>query len=345
MANLNQEWQLIEYPDGLPTGDHFKCVDIDEPPEETLQDGQAVFELLACSVDPYIRGLVAGEGSYTSAFTLGEPIRGFVAGKVLKSRAKNIEEGGFYTASLPFRKRQIVDTASFVRVHPTDGVPITHFLGVLGLTGLSAYLPIQKIAEPKEGETAFVSAGTGAVGSVAIQILKARGCRVIASAGADEKLDIAKELGADEVFDYKKVGDGPELEEVLRKLAPDGIDIFFDNVGGRTLEAGLACIAKHGRVILCGAISQYNNTYQQDNYGITNFSQIVRKSVRMEGFIVFNWEDEFPEAVETLTDMVKNGKLAVKETSVNGFENIPDAIIQLLNGQHVGKMIVDVQEG
>ncbi|KAJ9447101.1 putative NADP-dependent oxidoreductase YfmJ [Diplonema papillatum] len=317
----------------------FSLADVPEPKEEDLKDGEVLVELEAMSVDPYMRGRMTSRKSYIPAFEVGGPIAGYVAGKVLKSKA-DLKEGAHVSGMLPFRKRQIVKAASVFPVTPSEKCPITQFIGCLGMPGLTAYLSLKHIADPKEGQYAFVSGGAGAVGSTVIQLLKSKGVKVIASAGTDEKVALCKELGADAAFNYKTVGEGPELEKTLAEFAKDGLNLYYDNVGGRTLEAALNSMAQQGVIVSCGAISQYNHSAPSEAFGIKNLFMITVKSLKMQGFIVTNWLSEFPAATMELAKLFIAGKLVGKQTVLEGFDKMPKAMMGLFTGDNIGKMIV-----
>ncbi|KAJ9468630.1 putative NADP-dependent oxidoreductase YfmJ [Diplonema papillatum] len=337
----NQEWQVVKFAKGMPTEDLFKCVDVDAPSESDLKDGEVLIELKALSVDPYMRGKLSGVDSYTPAYKLGAPMQGSAAGVVLKSKAEGFPEGSSCAGHLPFRKRQIASASALRQTPVSDAVPLTHHLGIIGGTGLTAYLSLKNIAEPiSEGEHAFVSGGAGGVGSAVIQLLAAKGVKVIASAGTDEKVQRCKDMGAAAAFNYKTVGEGQELEQTLNAFAPKGLNLYYDNVGGRTLEAAIACMAGHGRIVSCGAISQYNTASPSEAYGVKNLSSITRKSLKMQGFIVTNWLEQWADARKTLYDLVSSGKLKSLDTIVDGFDKMPEAFVALFKGGNVGKMVV-----
>ena len=336
----NQEWKFIAYPDGMPKETDFELATIDNVNESDLKEGQVVIEAQAISVDPYMRGRMSGGlgSKYIPSFELGGVMEGFVAAKVIASKSEKFAAGSFITGLLPWRKVQIASDASLTPAFPSEKVSITHFLGILGLTGLSAYLPIEKIAAAKSGETAFISGAAGAVGSVACQLFKLKGCKVIGSAGSDQKVEELLKLGVDAAFNYKTT---PDMIQKLKELAPTGLDIYFDNVGGSTLDAALEVMNNSGRIILCGAISQYN-TPSNERYGLKNSMYLITKMLTMQGFIVTQWKQDFPSAVGQLLNLVSEGKLKAKETILSGFNQLPAAFIGMLSGDNTGKMIVTV---
>jgi len=227
---------------------------------------------------------------------------------------------------------------SFRKIEVSDAVPASAYLGQVGMPGLSAYFPLEKIAKPQPDEVVFVSGAAGAVGSTVGQICKnVKGCRVIGCAGTDEKVEFLKSLGFDEAFNYNTMS----VAEALDTYAPEGIDVYWDNVGGETLDEALARMKKFGRIVACGAISQYNNGTEAA-YGLKNTINVVKQQLLWQGFIVTRWAEEFPEGLAELAKLVGEGKLQIKETVVNGFENIPTAFMGLFTGVNVGKMVVKV---
>ena len=257
--------------------------------------------------------------------------------RLWRRRRRSFPIGSHVTGLLPFRKQQIVPTAGLTPITPSEKLPLTYYLGVLGLTGLSAYLPIVHIGKPKAGESVFVTGAAGAVGMAAIQIFKKMGCKVYGCAGSDDKVALLRELGVEDAFNYKTVAD---YTAKLKEMIPQGIDIYFDNVGGPLLDAVLANIANNARIIACGAISQYNNTGEP--YGLKNASNLIFKCGTMQGFIVFQWLAEYEEAIKTLAGYVLAGDLTVKETVLHGFAEMPKAMNGLLTGANTGKMVVAV---
>eukprot|EP01060_Flectonema_neradi_P034372 TRINITY_DN6015_c1_g1_i3.p2 TRINITY_DN6015_c1_g1~~TRINITY_DN6015_c1_g1_i3.p2 ORF type:complete len:340 (+),score=81.18 TRINITY_DN6015_c1_g1_i3:54-1073(+) len=334
----NQEWKFVAFPDGMPKESDFELSTIPDMSENDLKEGQVLLEAKAISVDPYMRGRMSESlgSKYIPNFKLGDAVEGFVAAKVIASKTEKFAAGSFVTGILPWRRIQVADAAPLNPAFPNDKVSVTHFLGVLGLTGLSAYLPIEKIAAAKSGETAFVSGAAGAVGSVACQLLKLKGCRVIGSAGTDAKVEELQKLGVDAAFNYRSSTD---LVATLKEHAPKGIDVYFDNVGGPTLDAVLEVMTAGGRIILCGAISQYNSK-AGDRYGLKNTFHVITKMLLLQGFIVTQWKEEFPAAIGQLLTLLSEGKIQAKETVINGFDKLPSAFIGMMSGDNTGKMVV-----
>eukprot|EP01060_Flectonema_neradi_P026144 TRINITY_DN349_c1_g1_i1.p1 TRINITY_DN349_c1_g1~~TRINITY_DN349_c1_g1_i1.p1 ORF type:complete len:349 (+),score=69.36 TRINITY_DN349_c1_g1_i1:528-1574(+) len=337
----NQEWQLVARPCGVPKVEDFKCVDIPTVDESALTDGHVIVEMKALSVDPYMRPRCdQRENSYIPPFELNRAIDGLTVGVVTASKSDKFPTGTFVQAHLPYRLSQIVPEDALNQAYPSEKIPLTYFLGMLGLTGLSSYLPITKIGEPKEGDVVFVTGAAGAVGMAAIQIFKLFGCKVYACAGTDEKVSEIMKLGSvEDAFNYKTVG-AENYEQHLSKMIPGGIDIYFDNVGGEMLDAVIQNMKTGGKIICCGAISQYNAESADKIYRLKNATSLIGKCLKMQGFIVSQWKSEFPETVRTLMGHVMSGKLVVKETVVEGFSRMPEAFISMLTGGNIGKMVV-----
>ena len=315
-------------PRGVPQLTDFRVVDVDLPDPA---DGEVLIENAFVSVDPYMRGRMNDTKSYVPPFQIGEPLTGGAVGQVISSRNDQWPEGTWVVHNLGWRELALSDGAGLLPFDPSLA-PVSTALGVLGMPGLTAYVGLLDVGRPKEGETVFVSGAAGAVGSAVGQIAKLKGCRVIGSAGSAEKIAWLRELGFDEVFDYRETS----AREALR----DGIDVYFDNVGGETLEAALSALRPRGRVVACGAISQYNATELPP--GPRNLFLVVTKRLRIEGFIVSDHFDRLPAFLADAGPWVRDGSLRYRETIVEGIENAPAAFIGLLAGENVGKMLVRV---
>jgi NADPH-dependent curcumin reductase CurA len=260
---------------------------------------------------------------------------GGAVGQVVASRNDRFAEGTWVVHDLGWREAALSDGRGVRRVDPELG-PLSTALGVLGMTGLTAYVGVVDIGGVQEGDTVFVSGAAGAVGSVAAQLARARGARVIGSAGSPEKVEWLRDLGLDGVFDYRETS----TREALRELAPDGIDVYFDNVGGDTLEAAIGALRLHGRIVACGSISRYNATEALP--GPRNLFMVVTKRLRMQGFIVSDHNDRIPAFLAEVAPRVADGTLRYRETVVDGIERAPEAFIGMLEGANVGKMLVRV---
>jgi NADPH-dependent curcumin reductase CurA len=287
------------------------------------------------SVDPYMRGRMRGGPSYAAPWEIGETMRGGAVGRVVASRSPAVPEGALVLSDAAWRDVAVLD-AAHVRVLPElPGIPPSYHLGVLGMPGLTAYAGLFRIAAFQEGDDVFVSGAAGAVGSLVGQFARLRGAgRLIGSAGSPEKVAWLRELGFDAAFDYHA---GP-VAALLTEAAPDGIDVFYDNVGGEHLEAAIGAFRVHGRAALCGSISGYNAV--EPPPGPRNLSLMVGKRLTLRGFLVGDHGDLRPEFVETVSDWLSSGRLVVRETVREGLENAVPAFVDLLRGSNTGKMIV-----
>ena len=326
----SREVRLASRPSGIPTAGNFTMARIELAPP---QDGQVLVRNRYMSVDPYMRGRMNDRKSYVSPFELGEPLDGRAVGEVIESRARKFKPGDAVTSNFGWREYFI---ASPDDLHPVSREirPLSVYLGALGMTGMTAWAGLH-LVEVKAGETIFISGAAGAVGSVAGQLAKLRGCRVIGSAGSGEKVQfLREECGFDIAFDYKV---GPVVEQ-LKVEAPDGIDVYFDNVGGESLEAALEVLRVHGRIIACGAISGYNA--DKPRPGPSNLFNMITKRLTMKGLLVRDWLDRQGEFETEVGRYFKAGKLKSKETVVNGIDQAVGAFLGLFEGLNIGKMIV-----
>jgi NADPH-dependent curcumin reductase CurA len=333
----SREIHLKSRPDGLPTPDNFSLVEVDTP---ALQNGQALIRTLYFSVDPYMRGLMRETAPYDfmPPWDLGQPLTGASLGQVVESKIPDIEAGQYVIGALGGWREYFVAPAGLLQPVDPALVPLPAYLGPLGGTGLTAYTGLLNIGKPQVGETLFVSSAAGAVGSIACQIGKIKGCRVIGSAGSDEKVAWLKnDLHLDGVINYK---DTPDLDEALRQHCPDGIDIYFDNVGGAHLEAALNQMNDFGRIVVCGMISTYNNTDPAP--GPSNLSQLILKRITMQGMLVVDYLDQRPQFDRDMAEWMGSGKIQWKETIIEGIENAPTAFMGLFKGDNLGKMLVKV---
>ena len=327
----SREIHLAARPYGVPQPSDFVLAEVDVPDPA---DGQVLIRNAYVSVDPYMRARMNDVKSYVPPFALGEPLTGGAVGQIVASRNDGFEEGSWVVHSLGWRELALSDGRGVMAFDRTMA-PVSTALGVLGMPGLTAYVGLIDVGRPREGETVFVSGAAGAVGSVVGQIAKQRGCRVIGSAGSPEKVAWLRELGFDEAFDYR--------EAPVREALRGGIDLYFDNVGGPTLEAALSALRVRGRVVACGSISQYNAI--EPPVGPRNLSLVVTKRLRMEGFIVSDHYDRMPAFLAEVAPWVRDGTVRYRETVVDGIENAPAALIGLLAGGNIGKMLVRVGPG
>ena len=335
MATRSREIRLAARPRGAPVASDFELAEVELPDPA---DGQILVRNAFVSVDPYMRGRMNDAKSYVPPFALGEPMRGGAVGVVVASRDDGWPEGTWVQHDLGWREAAVLDGRGIRAVNP-ELAPVSTSLGVLGMTGLTAYVGIVDIGEVGEGETVFVSGAAGAVGSIAAQLARARGAAVLGSVGTPEKVAWLRELGIDMAFDYRET----PTRQALRELAPDGVDVYFDNVGGETLEAAIGAMRLRGRIVACGSISRYNATEALP--GPRNMFMVVTKRLRMQGFIVSDHGDRFPAFLGEVGALVADGTIRYRETVVDGIERAPEAFIGMLEGANVGKMLVRVGPG
>jgi NADPH:quinone reductase len=332
MEGVSREIRLVARPKGFPDEDLFE---IAETPIRDPRDGQLLVRNAYFSVDPYMRPRMNDVRSYVAPFTLGEAMTGGAVGRVAASRHPAYEEGDWVLHQLGWREWALSDGSGMRKIDPT-GAPVSTALGVLGMPGFTAYYGLFELGAPKPGETVFVSGAAGAVGSAAGQMAKIAGCRVLGCAGSADKVAWLRELGFDGAFDYRE----RSFREAVAEAAPDGIDIYFDNVGGDLLEAAIGALRTYGRVVACGSISRYNDV--QAAPGPRNMFMVVTKRLRIQGYIISDHYDRFPEFLEKAREWVRDGRLRYRETVVEGIENAPKAFLGLLRGENIGKMLVRV---
>ena len=330
MIRTGREVRLVARPQGEPVPSDFEVATV-EVPEPAA--GQLLVRNLFMSVDPYMRGRMNDVQSYVPAFGIGSALDGGAVGEVVASTVDTHPVGSLVQHGLGWREWAVLPARHTVLLSPTD-TP-SHHLGVLGMPGLTAWVGLFKIAGYTEGETVFVSGAAGAVGSLVGQLVKATGGTVVGSAGSADKVSwLTGELGFDAAFNYREA----PVAQSLRAAAPDGIDVYFDNVGGEHLEAAIGSLRLRGRAAICGMISQYNNTSPQP--GPANLALLVGKRLRVEGFIVSDHDDQRPEFEATVRPMLADGRVQAAETVVDGLERAPHAFIGLLRGENTGKMVV-----
>jgi NADPH-dependent curcumin reductase CurA len=333
MSTASRAIQLAARPHGEPKPGDFRLVDVelaDPGPDEILVRNTYM------SVDPYMRGRMNDVKSYTPPFQLDQPLDGGAIGEVVASRCEGLEPGDVVLHGLGWREHALLPGAHARKVE-LDGLVPSAFLGVLGMPGLTAYAGLLDVGELREGDVVFVSGAAGAVGSLAGQIAKLRGNTVIGSAGSPEKVvHLVDDLGFDQAFNYK---DG-DIAGQLAAAAPEGIDVYFDNVGGDHLEAAIHTMNLNGRVAMCGMISNYNATAPVP--GPDNMMQIVGKRLKLRGFIVTDHGARLRDLHAEVGPAVREGRIAFRETIVAGLDNAPQAFIDLLRGANVGKMVVEL---
>ena len=330
----NKVITLNKRPAGKPTPENFKFQEEEVPKAET---GEVLLKTKYVSVDPYLRGRMNDTKSYVPPFQLDMPIQSGVIAEVMESKNERFSKGSFVYGMLDWKEYQTSNGDGLMPADP-DAASLSAYLGILGMTGLTAYLGLMEIGKPKSGETLFVSGAAGAVGSVVGQIGKITGCRVIGLAGTDEKVTLLNsEFGFDEALNYKTT---PDLKNAIAAACPNGIDVYFDNVGGEISDHVMESMNRLGRVVVCGAISLYNET--EIPIGPRVQPMLIKKSILMQGFIVSNYADKFLQALGQLATWLKEGKLTYEETVVEGFDKIPEAFLGLFEGKNEGKMIVKI---
>ncbi|MGI9169446.1 MAG: NADP-dependent oxidoreductase [Caulobacteraceae bacterium] len=327
----SREIRLRSRPSGTPTADNFELATVDLPDPGP---GEIQVRNTWMTVDPYMRGRMNDMQSYVPPFQIGEAMQGGAVGEVVASDDPAFKAGDAVQSFLGWREAFNAPAAAVQKLDD-HGLPPQAFLGVAGMPGLTAYVGLLKIAALKDGDVVFVSAAAGAVGQVVCQIAKLKGHTVIGSAGGTEKVAYLKEIGVDHAIDYKAQ---PDLVAALARAAPDGIDVYFANVGGAQLEAALMAARPLGRFALCGMISQYNAT--DPGPGVRGLIMAVGKQLRLEGFIVSSHYDLMPTFVEDMSGWIADGKVKWRETVEEGIENAPAASLKLFKGENLGKMLV-----
>jgi len=326
---MPKAWHLKSRPDGMPTADNFELKEFDLPP---LGDGMIRVRNRWLSVDPYMRGRMNDVKSYVPPFQLGEPLEGGAVGEVVESKADGFAPGDLVVHFGGWRDEAVVP-AQAARKLPDLGAEPQQFLGVLGTTGATAYFGLLDAASAKAGDVVFVSAAAGAVGSIVVQIAKVKGMTAIGSAGGAEKCDYVRSLGADAVIDYR----AGQLVKQLSADAPDGIDVYFDNVGGDHLDAALAVARNHARFAICGMIEGYN---KREPTSLRYLMRVIAARIRLQGFLVFDYQSRMDEFYRDMGGWLKSGAVKSRETVVEGLEHTPDAFLGLFKGENVGKMLV-----
>ena len=334
----NRRWVLSSRPQGMVNKDNFK---FEESELKEIKDNQMLLKNLYFGFDPTQRGWLNDMKSYMPPVQIGEVMRSSTISQVIESNVAGFQEGDLVQGSFGWQEFAITDgTAGFMNASKIpENIPPTASLSVYGVTGLTAYFGLLDIGEPKEGETVVISGAAGATGSVAGQIAKIKGCKVIGIAGGAKKCRwLTEEANFDAAIDYKN----SDLSEALSELCPNGIDVVFDNVGGEFLNTSLMLINMNARIVLCGAISTYNN--EVPSPGPSNYMSLVINRAKMEGFIVLDYLERFPEAISSLREWVEAGKVTYLEDVQEGIENAPDTLIRLFTGQNFGKQLLKISD-
>ena len=326
---------LASRPLGLPSTGNFRT---ETKTLDDLKDDEVLLKAWYFSVDPYMRSRMSNVKSYAASFDVDQPVRGGVVAKVVESRSNMLKKGDSVVGILPWATYSIVSTENLRKV-VTNSYPPGYHLGILGMPGLTAYFGIMDIGKPEPGETVVISGAAGAVGIVAGQIAKLQGATVVGIAGGDEKCTLLTEqFGFDSAINYKA---SMTLRKDIAVACPKGVDVYFDNVGGEITDAVVTCLNNHSRFVLCGQISQYNNT--RISTGPAILPVFLTRSVRLQGFIVSNYSSQFEDALKQLTNWVNGGKLKYIETIIHGFDKLPETFINLFNGKNQGKMLVKAE--
>ena len=340
MSLKSTEVHLAHYPKGLPAMDTFKFVKVDVP---SPQDGEVTVINHFMSVDPYMRGRMTGVESYVPPFQVGEAMTGGAVGEVIESRHPDFKPGDMVLSMRGWREAftaSVEDMAAEnFRTIDTSMIPASAYLGVAGMPGLTAYAGLYDVAKFKKGDTVLVSGAAGAVGSIVCQLAKADGAYVVGIAGSDSKCEWLKSRGVDAVVNYKTA---KNMTEALQKAAPQGIDVYFENVGGDILEAALNVMNPFGRIAICGMIAAYNDA--EPKPGPKNLINIVGKSLKIQGFIVSQHVHVLPDFIAKLGPAMMSGQIVPQETIMDGIENAPAAFLRLFSGDKQGKMLVKLTE-
>jgi NADPH-dependent curcumin reductase CurA len=333
MDVVNHQFRLASRPDGMVGREHFDYV---EEPVSELEEGQVLVEILYISLDPAMRGWMAEGRSYIPPVEIGETMRAGTVGRVVEAKGQRLAVGDHVSGWLGVQRYAVCDENAVFEVD-TDKAELPKYLGALGMPGMTAYFGLLDVGAAKEGETVVVSGAAGAVGSVVGQVAKIKGCRVVGIAGGPEKCGwLVEELGFDAAIDYKS----EDVGAALRKHCPEGIDVYFDNVGGDILDAALARLARGARVVICGAISQYNKMSAMS--GPSNYMSLLVNRARMQGFVVMDYMSRYPEALQEMAGWIADGRLIAREEVAEGLESFPEALQKLFKGENLGKLVLKV---
>lgn len=336
MSNMNRQFLLNARPVGDIKPTDFKLVEAEIP---TPGDGEVLIKIQYLAVEPAMRGWMENRADYVAPLEIGDLMRGWGAGKVIESNHADYPVGTIVSGSFGWQEYAVSDGKSIPLQVVPEGVDTPASMGVLGITGMTAYFGMLHIGKPVAGDTVLVSGAAGATGSVAGQLARIAGARVVGIAGSKEKCDwLTGELGFDAAINYRE----DDVASAVKQHCPDGINVYYDNVGGEILDIALARIATNARVVICGGISRYNLTGEIP--GPKNYFNLVFRRARMEGFICGDYASQFGEAVKVLSGYLKSGELKHRETILDGFENTPEALKSLFSGSNMGKQLVRVAD-
>jgi hypothetical protein len=334
MTTMNKQWRLKARPVGEPSADTWDYTESEIP---TIKDGQLLIKIEYISLDPAMRGWLNDAKSYIEPVQIGDVMRAGTVGKVVESKLDGFVAGDYVCGHNGVQSYAVSDGNGLYKVDP-NLAPLPYYLGVLGMPGMTGYFGLLKTGQPKAGDTVVVSGAAGAVGGLVGQIAKIKGCRVVGIAGGPEKCKfLVDELGFDAAVDYKN----ENVKKALKEACPKGVDVYFDNVGGDILDDVLTQINLHARIVICGAISQYNNTTAVK--GPSNYLALLVNRARMEGIVVFDNIKEYPVAMKEIAGWIQSGEMTVKDHVVEGIETFPDTLMMLFKGKNFGKLVLKVE--
>ncbi|SNT70007.1 NADP-dependent oxidoreductase [Psychrobacter sp. LV10R520-6] len=334
MTTMNKQWRLKARPVGEPSADTWDYTESEIP---TIKEGQLLIKIEYISLDPAMRGWLNDAKSYIEPVQIGDVMRAGTVGKVVESKLDGFVAGDYVCGHNGVQSYAVSDGNGLYKVDP-NLAPLPYYLGVLGMPGMTGYFGLLKTGQPKAGETVVVSGAAGAVGGLVGQIAKIKGCRVVGIAGGPEKCKfLVDELGFDAAVDYKN----ENVKKALKEACPKGVDVYFDNVGGDILDDVLTQINLHARIVICGAISQYNNTTAVK--GPSNYLALLVNRARMEGIVVFDNIKEYPVAMKEIAGWIQSGEMTVKDHVVEGIETFPDTLMMLFKGKNFGKLVLKVE--
>jgi NADPH-dependent curcumin reductase CurA len=348
MSTVNHQIRLASRPAGLPTAENWSLTEEAVPADSELADGELLVKTLALSLDPAMRGWMNEGKSYIAPVGIGEVMRAGGIGTVVASKHPAYAAGDQVSAVLGVQEFARIDGAhaqrfGLFKIDPRLGSP-TQWLNVLGMPGMTAYFGLLDVGEPKAGQTVVVSGAAGAVGQTVGQLAKIKGCRVVGIAGGAAKCEwVVRELGFDACIDYK--ASPSSVRDGLKQHCPDGVHVYFDNVGGDILDTVLTRLARGARIIICGAISQYNNPGSTPAAGPKNYLSLLVNRARMEGIVVFDYASRYPEAIAELAGYLADGRMQSKEDVVTGgVAAFPEALLKLFSGENFGKLVLNVAD-
>jgi NADPH-dependent curcumin reductase CurA len=330
----NKQWRLKARPFGEPTADTWDFTETEIP---SIEEGQILIKIEYISLDPAMRGWLNDAKSYIEPVQIGDVMRAGTVGKVIQSKHDKYAEGDYVCGHNGVQSYAVSDGTGMYKVDP-NLAPLSYYLGVLGMPGMTGYFGLLDTGMPKAGETVVVSGAAGAVGGLVGQIARIKGCKVVGIAGGKDKCEfLVNDLGFDAAIDYKN----ENVKKALRQTCPKGVDVFFDNVGGEILDDVLTQINLRARIVICGAISQYNNTTPIK--GPSNYLSLLVNRARMEGIVVFDNVKEYPRAMQDIAGWIKSGEMKVKDHVIDGIETFPDTLMMLFKGENFGKLVLKVE--